>query len=154
MASRFSKISCDNSVIPDYFEAISLGRIPSQSGPGLEFDFGLKPVIKFVAGCAAASFEDFLGTSPDLLRCGRWRFRLRCGLFRLLVRLRFRVFVSLFHLFHLLVWFVVYRLENFKNSFAVSFGPNDENGEEKRRETDDYKAPDGEHLPIQMIGFV
>jgi hypothetical protein len=64
---------------------------------GLEFDFGLEPVIKFLAGCAAASFKDFPGTSPDLFRCGRWRFGLRCGLFRFLVRLHFRVFVSMFH---------------------------------------------------------
>jgi len=54
----------------------------------------------------------------------------------------------------LLVWFVVFRLEGFRNSFAAAFGPNDATGEEKRRETDGHKTPDGEHLPIQMKRFV
>jgi len=35
----------------------------------------------------------------------------------------------------------------------VAFEPNDITGDEKRRETDDHQTPDGEHLPIQMIGF-
>jgi hypothetical protein len=114
----------------------------------------LKPVIKFVARCAAASFEDFLGTSPDLFRCGHWRFGPRCGLFRLLVRLRLRVFVSLFHF--LICWFGLLSLawKDFRNSSAIAFGPNEVTGEEKRRETDNHKTPDGEHLPIPMIGFI
>jgi len=118
-----------------------------------QFVLGLQPVIKFVAGCAAASFEDFLGASPDLFRGGRWRFGLRCGLFRLLVHFHFRVFVSVFHFFDLSVWFVVSRREDFRNSSAGAFGPNDVTGEEKRRETDGHKTPDGEHLPIQITGF-
>jgi hypothetical protein len=52
------------------------------------------------------------------------------------------------------VWLVVSRLEDFRNSLAVTFGPNDVTGDEKRRETDGHKAPDGGHLPIQMLGFV
>jgi len=54
----------------------------------------------------------------------------------------------------LLVWFVVVCLEDFRNSSAVAFGPNDVKGEEKRRETEDHKTPEGEHLPIQMTGFI
>jgi hypothetical protein len=83
--------------IPHYSEALLLGGIVSQSGPRLKFDFGLKPVIQLVAGCAAASFEDFLGASLDLFRCGHWRFGLRCGLFRRFVRSGIRVFDSMFH---------------------------------------------------------
>ncbi|MGO9480083.1 MAG: hypothetical protein ACLQAH_00645 [Limisphaerales bacterium] len=56
--------------------------------------------------------------------------------------------------FDLYAWFVVFRPEDFRNLFAVAFGPNDVTGEEKRRETDGHKTPEGEHLPIQMIGFV
>jgi hypothetical protein len=56
--------------------------------------------------------------------------------------------------FDLYVWFVVFRPEDFRNLIAVAFGPNDVTGEEKRRETDGHKTPEGEHLPIQMIGFV
>ena len=64
------------------------------------------------------------------------------------------VFVSLSHFFDLYVWFVVFRPEDFRNLFAVAFGPNDVTGEEKRREARNHKTPDYEHLPIQMIGFV
>jgi hypothetical protein len=35
----------------------------------------------------------------------------------------------------------------------MTFGPNDVTGDEKRRETDDHKTPEDEHLPIQMTGF-
>ena len=56
--------------------------------------------------------------------------------------------------FDLSVWFVVSCFEDFRTSSAVAFGPNDVTSDEKRRETDDHKTPDGEHLPIQMRGFV
>ena len=51
--------------------------------------------------------------------------------------------------FELSVWFVVSRLEDFRNSSAGAFGPNDVTGDEKRRETDGHKTPESEHLPIQ-----
>ena len=41
-----------------------------------------------------------------------------------------------------------------RNSSAVAFGPNDITGDEKRRETDGHKTPDGEHFPIQTMGWV
>src|ERR1022692_1130578 len=56
--------------------------------------------------------------------------------------------------FDLLVWFVVACLEDFRNASAAAFGPNDVTGDEKRRDTESHKTPEGEHLPIQMIGLV
>jgi hypothetical protein len=43
--------------------------------------------------------------------------------------------------------------EDFENSFATAFGPNDVTGHKKRRETGGHKTPDSEHLPSQVIGF-
>ena len=66
------------------------------------------------------------------------------------------VFTFLFRcfIFDLSVLFVAARLEDFGNSSAVAFGSNDITGYEKRRETDDHKTPDGEHFPIQTMGWV
>ena len=127
------------------------GISTSQSDPGLEFDFGLQPILQLTAGCTAASFEHFLRTPPDLFRCGRWRFGLRCGLFHLVVRLRSRVFGWSFHfdpgfdLFSLCFPIVSGRSEG---PVAAAFRQDGPEAEEERGEHDDHKAPDPEHLPV------
>jgi hypothetical protein len=54
--------------------------------------------------------------------------------------------------FDLLVWFDVAYLEDLRNSLARAFRVNDVTAEEKRRETDDHKTPDHDHIPIQVTG--
>jgi hypothetical protein len=51
------------------------------------------------------------------------------------------------------LWFFAARSEYVRNSLIVALGPNDVTGEEKCRKTDDHQTPDGEYLPIQIIGF-